>query len=170
VQPGDVIRGVNGTNIENPRDLAVQIASIKPGDEAKLDVVRDGKTQTVSVKVAALPSEATAQSGGGQAHPAQLGLALGPFTPEASDQLNLPAGTHGVLVTGVKQGSPADQAGLQQGDVIVAVGSQPVASPSQAAHDMQQAIAGSGHAVALRIIRDGQPAFVAIAPAQQNEG
>jgi serine protease Do len=170
VQPGDVIRGVNGTNIENPRDLAVQIASIKPGDEAKLDVVRDGKTQTLSVKVGALPTEETAQAGGGPAHPAQLGLALGPITPDASDQLNLPAGTHGVLVTGVKQGSPADQAGLQQGDVIVAVGSHQVASPSQAAHDMQQAVAGSGHAVALRIIRDGQPAFVAIAPGQQNEG
>jgi serine protease Do len=170
VQPGDVIRSVNGTNIENPRDLAVQIASVKPGDEAKLDLVRDGKSQTVSVKVGQLPNDETARVGGGPAHPAQLGLALGPITPDASDQLNLPAGTHGVLVTGVRQGSPADQAGLQQGDVIVAVGSQPVASPTQAVHDMHEALAGSGHAVALRIIRDGQPAFVAIAPEQQNEG
>jgi serine protease Do len=171
VQPGDVIRTVNGAKIENPRDLAVQIASIKPGDEANLDIVRDGKSQALSLKVGELPTDQTARAGGsGPAHPAQLGLALGPITPDASDQLNLPAGTHGVLVTGVRQGSPADQAGLQQGDVIVAVGSQPVASPTQAAHDMQEALAGSGHAVALRIIRDGQPAFVAIAPAQQNEG
>ncbi len=170
VQPGDVIRSVNGTNIKNPRDLAVQIASVKPGDEARLDLVRDGKSQTVSVKVGQLPTDETAQASDVHARPAQLGLALGPITPDASDQLNLPAGTHGVLVTGVREGSPADQAGLQQGDVIVAVGNQAVASPAQAAHDMHEALAGSGHAVALRIIRDGQSAFVAIAPAPQNEG
>ena len=170
LQPGDVIRSVDGTKIDNPRDLAVQVAGVKPGDAAKLDIIRDGKAQTVSVTVGALPSEETADAGSAQPHPAQLGLALGPITPDASDQLNLPSGTHGVLVTGVRQGSPADQAGLQQGDVIVAVGNHPVASPGQAVHDMHAAIAGSGHAVALRIIRNGQPAFVAIAPGQPSEG
>jgi serine protease Do len=170
VQPGDVIRSVDGTKIDNPRDLAVQVASVKPGDEAKLDIVRDGQSQTVSVKVGALPNEETADAGSAPAHPAQLGLALGPITPDARDQLNLPDGTHGVLVTGVRQGSPADQAGLQQGDVIVAVGNHAVQNPGQAVHDMHAAIAGSGHAVALRIIRNGQSAFVAIAPGQPSEG
>jgi len=45
-----------------------------------------------------------------------------------------------------------------------------VEDPGQAAHDIHQAITGSSHAVALRIIRNGQPAFVAIAPGSQNEG
>jgi serine protease Do len=170
MQPGDVIRSVDGTKIDNPRDLAVQVASVKPGDEAKLDIVRDGKSQTLSVKVGELPNDQTAEAGGAPAHPAQLGLALGPISPDARGQLNLPQGTHGVLVTGVRQGSPADQAGLQQGDVIVAVGSHPVENSAQAVHEMHQAVSGSGHAVALRIIRDGQSAFVAIAPGQPNEG
>jgi serine protease Do len=170
IQPGDVIRSVNGAKIDTPRDLAVQVAAVKPGDEAKLDIVRDGKSQTLSVQVGELPNDQTAEAGGAPAHPAQLGLALGPITPDAREQLNLPPGTHGVLVTGVRQGSPADQAGLQQGDVVVAVGSHPVENPGQAAHDMHQALSGSGHAVALRIIRNGQPAFVAIAPGQPNEG
>jgi serine protease Do len=170
VQPGDVIRTVNGTKIDNPRDLAVQVSAIKPGDAAKLDIVRDGKSQTVSVTVGQLPNEQSADAGATPAHPAQLGLALGPITPDMRDQLNLPKDAHGVVVTGVRQGSPAEQAGLQQGDVIVAVGSHPVENPGQAAHEMHQALGGSGHAVALRIIRDGQAAFVAIAPGQSDEG
>jgi serine protease Do len=170
LQPGDLIRSVDGTKVENPRDLAVQVAAVRPGDEAKLDIIRDGKSQTISVKVGEMPSDQTADAGDTGARPAQLGLALGPITPDARSQFSLPDGTHGVLVEGVKQGSPADQAGLQQGDVIVSVGSQPVEDPGQAAHDIHQAITGSSHAVALRIIRNGQPAFVAIAPGSQNEG
>ena len=170
LQPGDVIRSVNDAKISNPRDLAVQVAAVKPGDAAKLDIVRDGKSQTMSVKVGQMPNDQTAEAGDTAKHPAQLGLALGPITQDAIGQLNLPEGTHGVLVQGVKPGSPADQAGLQQGDVIVAVGSHPVENPGQAVHDIHQAIAGSSHAVALRIIRDGQTAFVAVAPGQPNEG
>jgi serine protease Do len=171
LQPGDVIRSVDGTKIDNPRDLAVQVAAVKPGTETKLDIVRGGKAQTISVQVGELPNDQTAEAGGGTtAHPAQLGLALGPITPEARDQLNLPQGTHGVLVENVRQGSPADQAGLQQGDVIVAVGDHAVENPGEAVHDIHAAISGSGHAVALRIVRDGQPVFVAIEPGQPNEG
>jgi len=170
LQPGDVIRSVNGTKIDNPRDLAVQVASVKPGDEAALDLVRDGKSQTLMVKVGALPNDETADAGTAPAHPAQLGLALGAITPEARDQLNLPREAHGVLVTGVRPGSPADQAGLQQGDVIVAVGNHAVENPGQAVHDMRQAVDGSNHAVALRVVRNGQAVFVAIAPAAPNEG
>jgi serine protease Do len=170
LQPGDVIRSVDGTKIDNPRDLAVQVAAVKPGTDTKLDIVRGGKAQTISVKVGELPNDQTAEAGATTAHPAQLGLALGPITPEARDQLNLPEGTHGVLVENVRQGSPAEQAGLQQGDVIVAVGDHAVENPGQAVHDIHAAISGSGHAVALRIVRDGQPVFVAIEPGQPNEG
>jgi serine protease Do len=170
IQPGDVIRSVNGEKIANPRDLAVQVAAVKPGDDAKLDIVRDGNAQTISVKVGELPGDETADAGASAPHPAQLGLALGAITPDARDQLELPKGTEGVLVMNVRPGSPADQAGLQQGDVIVSVGSHKVANPTQAAHAIGEAVSGSSHAVALRIVRDGQPAFVAIAPSQQNEG
>jgi serine protease Do len=103
-------------------------------------------------------------------HEARLGLALAPITPGARQQLDLPKGQSGVLVAGVQQGSPADQAGLQQGDVIVGVGSKPVSNPGEAAHAITEAIGGSSHAVALRIIRNGQPVYVAIAPGSENAG
>lgn len=169
LQPGDVIRSVDGTAIKDPRDLAVQVAAIKPGDEAKLDILRDGKAQTISLKVGQLPNEQMA-SNGGSAHQVQLGLALGPITPDNRDQLNLPDGVRGVVIMGVRQGSPADQAGLQQGDVIVGVGNRKVDNPRQAEQDIHAAISGPSHAVALRIYRNGQPIYVAIEPGQANAG
>ena len=66
LQPGDVIQAVNGTKIANPRELAVNVASIQPGQEAQLTVLRDGKTKDVTVKVGTLPSEQTASNDAGE--------------------------------------------------------------------------------------------------------
>ncbi len=170
LQAGDVIRSVNGTKIDSPRDLAVQVAAVSPGDDAKLDVIRSGETKAIDVKVRQMPNDVTAEAGGGAPNQAQLGLALAPITPEARNQLSLPNDARGVVIAAVKQGSPADQAGLQQGDVIVGVGNQPVDNPGQAVHDIHAAISGANHAVALRILRNGQPIYVAIAPEAHSAG
>jgi serine protease Do len=170
LQAGDVIRSVNGTKIDSPRDLAVQVAAVSPGDDAKLDVIRGGETKAIDVKVRQMPNDETAEAGGGAPNQAQLGLALAHITPEARNQLNLPNDARGVVIAAVKQGSPADQAGLQQGDVIVGVGNQPVDNPGQAVHDIHAAISGANHAVALRILRNGQPIYVAIAPEAHSAG
>ena len=77
-------------------------------------------------------------------------------------QLNLPEGTEGALVTAVKPGSPAEEAGIEAGDVIVGVGAKPVRNPVEAAHAIEAATHLPGHAVALRILHNGQPAFVAV--------
>jgi serine protease Do len=58
--PGDVITGVNGKTVKNPRDLAVDVAAVPPGGEAKLDVIHNGDSKTISVNVAQLPSEQVA--------------------------------------------------------------------------------------------------------------
>jgi len=167
LQPGDVIRSVNGDQVKNPRDLAVDIAAIPPGDAAHLGVLRDGHEQTVDVHVAQLPAEQqVAQRGGGSPQAAQnrLGLALGSLSPDVVGQLDLPNGTKGAVVTEVRPGSPADQAGIQAGDVIVGVGTHPVTNPVQAANAIRDAERNGDQAVALRIIHDGQPAFVAVNP------
>ena len=171
LQPGDVIRSVNGEQVKNPRDLAVDIAGVQPGDTAHLGVLRDGHDQTMDVRVGQLPSEQqTAENGGShpQAEQNRLGLALGSLSPDIAGQLNLPDGTKGAVVTQVQPGSPADQAGIQPGDVIVGVGTRPVTDPAQAANAIRNAERNGDQAVALRIIHDGQPAFVAVNPASGN--
>ena len=64
IEPGDVIASVNGQKVANPRDLAVDVANVKPGDTAKLDVVRNGEHQTVTATVGQMPNEEQAASAG----------------------------------------------------------------------------------------------------------
>jgi serine protease Do len=166
LKPGDVITAVNGNPIKNPGDLATQIADVRPDATAKLTVIRDGKQTSMDVKVAEMPSqEAMAANLNGGSHAstgARLGLALGALSPGMASQLNVPDGTDGALVTGVKPGSPAAEAGIEAGDVIVGVGTEPVHNPVEAARAIENATNRPGHAVALRILHNGQPAFVAI--------
>jgi serine protease Do len=172
LQPGDVIQAVNGTKISNPRELAVNVANVAPGEQAHLTVLHDGQPKQVDVKVGTLPNEQTASTDNENSeHRAQVGLALAPLSPDMRDQLDVPDGTKGAVVRGVQPGSPADAAGLQPGDIIVGVGDKPVTSPAEAAHAMRTAINGSDHAMALRIIRNGQPVFVGVTMGdQQNQG
>jgi serine protease Do len=161
LQPGDVIRAVDGSPVHNPRDLAMLIASDKPGSEAKLDIVRDGQEQSVTATLASLPGEAggtTTVGSAEQGHPS-VGLALAPLSPEVRSQLDLSQDTHGAVVTGVRPGSPAEQAGIQEGDVIIGVGDQGVNSPEQVVRAIRSA---KGDAIALRIMRGGQTEYVAV--------
>jgi serine protease Do len=168
LQPGDVITSVNGQTVKNPRDLAVDIAGVQPGDEAQLQVLHDGDSKTVSVKVGQMPNEQMATNDTTQQSHERIGVALAPLSPDLRSQLDVPDGTHGVVVREVAPGSPADQAGLQAGDVIVGVGGKQVASPSDAANAIRGA--SKDHAVALRIIRNGEPLFVGVNLDQSSEG
>jgi serine protease Do len=173
LQPGDVIEGVNGAKVANPRELALGVSNIQPGSEAHLSVLHDGQTKDVTVKVGTLPSEQTASNdnhGSSEAHHAKIGLALAPLSPDVRDQLDVPDGTKGAVVQGVQPGSPAEAAGLQPGDVIVGVNTHSVTSPAEAARAMRNALTGSDHALALRVIRNGQPVFVGVTVGDQNQG
>jgi serine protease Do len=163
VQPGDVIQSVNGEKVATPRDLAVDVAAVKPGDTAKLDILRNGETQTVSVPVGQMPNDKTADAGNEKGMPqGKVGLALAPLSPDLRGRLDLPDGTKGAVVAQVQPGSPADAAGIQAGDVIIGVGSHAVTSPEEAVKAIHAATQGKDSALALRIIRDGQAAFVAV--------
>ena len=165
LKAGDVIEKVNGTIIHTPRDLAVTIAGIAPGDKANLTIVRDGKEQQMTAQIALL--KARVVQNGSSAHSTSqggVGLALEPLTPELRSQLDVPDGTDGAVVAQVRPNSPADQAGIQQGDVVLGVNSATVGSPNQAASAIRSALHDGHGAVALRILRQGQPIYVAITP------
>ncbi|MEJ1977550.1 MAG: PDZ domain-containing protein [Acetobacteraceae bacterium] len=163
LQPGDVIETVNGQKVEDPRALAVDVAAVKPGSTAELDIQRNGEAKHVSVDVTTLPGD-TASNEDGQAAPSRgIGLALAPISPDVRDQLSLPAGTKGAVVAEVKAGSPAEQAGLQPGDVILGVGVKPVASPEEAVTAIRSATR-DGHGLALRVLRHGDALFVPVSP------
>jgi serine protease Do len=170
LQPGDVITRVNGQVVTNPGDLAADIANVDPGHDTKIEYIRGGKTSELSVAVATMPSNPDAGFQQGSATPspapsagkASLGLTMGPVTPDARSQLNLPPGANGALIVNVKPNSPADQAGLQAGDLLVGVGQKDVAGPDDAVAALESAKKAGSPAVALRIIRQGQALFVGI--------
>jgi serine protease Do len=166
LQPGDVIETVNKATIHNPRDLAVTIAGITPGDTADINIIRNGKAQDVSLQVAELKTKVASadQQSQPSAHKGGVGLALAPLTPDLRNQLGVPDGTDGAVVAQVQPNSSADQAGIQQGDVVLGVNSIAVGSPDQAARAIRAAMQQNGGALALRILRQGQPIFVAVTP------
>ncbi|NNM56847.1 trypsin-like peptidase domain-containing protein [Acidocella sp.] len=169
LQPGDVITKVDGAVVANPNDLADDIANVVPGHSTAISFIRDGKAHEISVPVEVMPANPDAgfqQGGSGQTGQAatqgDLGLTLAPLTPDLRSQLNLPGNAAGAVVMAVKPNSPADQAGLQQGDLLVGVGPQNVTSPGDVVADIEAARKSGAKAVALRIIRQGQALFVGI--------
>jgi serine protease Do len=92
----------------------------------------------------------------------KLGVALAALTPEVRQQLDMPAGVDGAIIRSVRPGSPAEEAGLRPGDVIVGVGSQKVSTPADADKEIGVALGSKDHSVALRVLRDGTTAFVGV--------
>ncbi len=157
LQAGDVIVGVEGQKVGTPRELAVDIAAVKPGTSAKLDVIREGQPRTMSVEIARLTSKVASADNGQPAHQGGIGLALAPVpTPQDGS-----AAARGAMVQAVRPNSPAASAGMREGDVIVGVGARSVGSPDEAANAIRAAENGAT-AIALRVQRDGHAAFVAV--------
>jgi serine protease Do len=170
LQPGDVITKVNGDTITGPGDLSADIANIAPGTSVDLNYVRSGKSGDATVALQTLPAnpdalDASANAGSqpsGTVGKASLGLTLAPVTPEASSEFNLPGNAQGALIVNVKPDSPAGQAGLQSGDLLVGVGTTEITGPDEAVSAINAAKQAGTPAVALRIVRQGQPIFVGV--------
>jgi serine protease Do len=93
----------------------------------KLQVVRNGSDKAINVTLGTFPEEGVTEASNAGEPSEQLGMSLRNLTPDVAAQLELPRGTHGVVVTDV-DGGAAEQAGLRQGDVIVSVGGEAVNS------------------------------------------
>ena len=123
VQVGDVILSFDGTDVVKSADLPALVASTTFGKTATLFVVRCGDKITVQVEVAKLMDEAETIK---PVRSATLGMTVQDVTPEIAEQLGIEKGESGVVVTSVTRNSPAAQAGLEPGDIVVSVGNEPV--------------------------------------------
>ncbi len=159
IKSGDVILAWNGEAVKASDDLPFLVARTAPGTKAKVTLLRDGKKKTLTVKVEALPANGKVSAKGGSQ--GDLGLSVQPVTPDVARQLGLDH-ARGVVVTRVDPGSPADQAGLDQGDVILRIGDRDIRNQG----DYQAAIAGAkkGKTVLVRAWRDGHTLFFALRP------
>ncbi len=130
---GDVISGLNGHTVVNGSALQVAVSELQPGTKISLDVTRDGKPQTVDLTLGEYHAKGTDVASNGDAGPqsGKLGVAVADLNAETRQQLNLPDTVKGALVEQVRPASPAEDAGLQPGDVILEVNRKPTDSASQ---------------------------------------
>jgi serine protease Do len=156
LKPGDVILAVNGKYIERSSELPPLVATIKPGTQATLTVWRDKAERSIKIKVGELQEEqavAQADDDGGAADTGKLGLAVRPLTGDERSQLH----TAGRIVVEDADG-PAAIAGVEPGDVILAVNGASIGSIGE----FRSAVNASGSTVALLIQRDGAQIFVPV--------
>jgi serine protease Do len=133
IKNGDVIVELNGQKVVNGGALQVAVSQDTPGTSIALGIIRNGSSQTVNVKVGEYHKDAEVASNGDSASPqkGKLGLAVAELTPDVRQQLHIPSQVQGVAVQSVRPGSPADDASLAPGDVILEVDRHPITSAEQ---------------------------------------
>ena len=152
LKKGDVIVKLNGQAVNDNNDLRNTISQMAPGTTVKLDIWRDGKTQDYSVTLTELPKEKAAAEGSDETGTSEIqGIEVQDVTPEILQQLNLPGGTRGVVVTAVDPSSPAAAAGLNRGDVIQEINHKSVATSAQ----YKQLMSGTNGQPILLLVNSG---------------
>ena len=154
LQPGDVIRKVDGKPIVSSGDLPALIGMNAPGDAVKLDVWRQGAPTTLTATLVNADAKADKVASKKDA-PAQgkLGLALRPLQPDEKQQSGIDSGLLIQQATG-----PAALAGVQPGDVLLSINGIPVKSIEQ----VRAAVGKSDKSVALLIQRGESKIFVPV--------
>jgi len=119
IKRGDVISKVNNEEVVSPEELQDKIRSIKVGENANIEISRNGKTLSFIVKIAEMPTEqGTEEIPKAKTFSVQTGLKVEIVTSEVAKELGLPQ-VQGLVITEVIPGSSADDMGLQRGDVIL---------------------------------------------------
>ena len=153
LRQGDVIIGHQGETVTDVGAFRNRIALTPPGGQARISILRNGQTLEVPVTIGTLTEEALAASGSspGQALDAEaLGLKVQTLTPQLAEKFDVAVG-EGVVVTTVKPGSVAAQAGIEPGTLILQINQQPVKD----AASFKQAIEKSPDKRALLLLRKG---------------
>ena len=154
---GDVIVTFDGKKIKSSGDLPRIVAETQVGRTVEVSVIREKKEKSLSVKVEELTSKKVAAQSGRQVQ--SFGMKLGDITPKLRQQFGAEEKS-GVIVVSVEQGSLADEAGIQPGDVVKEVNRESVGNLAE----FDQAIGKSakGEQVLLLVKREKQTFFVTL--------
>jgi serine protease Do len=133
LKQGDVITEANGEKIDNGSGLQLAVSQMNPGQSIKLGIVRDGKPMTLDLTVGQYhaKNEMAANDADAAHQKGKIGIAVSDLDEQTRQQLNVPESVKGVVVQQVRPGSPAEDAGLQPGDVIQEVNRKPAGDASQ---------------------------------------
>jgi serine protease Do len=168
LKTGDIITELDGKPVLDAGQLQMFVGQKRPGETIQLQIVRDSKPTTVSVKLEALGGDKgteIADSGHGKG---RWGLGLADLTQDDRNELQSQGSgqsvVHGAVVQEVKPGSPADNAGLQRGDVIMEVNRQQTKSAAEVAQILQSV--PNGQDALVLVWSNGGSTFRVLHPSQ----
>jgi serine protease Do len=171
IQQGDVITKVNNQVVTPDNTLSYIVANLPIGTRVPIELIRQGKRQTVVAVVGERPPEdqLAAQAEGDEAAPAPgspapstatrdtLGVSLQTLTPEVARQLQLPPNVRGVVIASIDPSGTAAAEGLQRGDVILSINQRPTLTPPAAAAIIAEAQRAGRPSVLLLVQRGAGP-------------
>lgn len=177
LEEDDIIVGFNGKKVSSDDQLIELISAAKPGDEAILKVVRGTKEREIKVTLETRRDRSAynfsfgssprapkvyTHRDGDESH-GYLGVYLIDISAETAEALGARRG--GVIINELEEGSPAEQAGLKPGDVVIAIGDESVRDSDELTdivRDMKE-----GDKAAVKVIRGGKETTVEVAVAER---
>ncbi len=126
LETGDVIMKVNGEPLVRSNDLPAKVAELKPGTKLTMEVWRKGSMRELTATIGSFKEEKVASADNPSVSKGRLGLAVRPLTPQEREESGI---TGGVIVDAAS--GPAADAGIEAGDIVLAVNNTPVTSAQQ---------------------------------------
>jgi serine protease Do len=174
IRQGDVVISVGGEPVTPDATLSYLVSNSPIGSRVPVELIRNGRRQTVTVQVGERPPEEqlAAQLGGNneefgtetdeqgqrEAASASLGLAVQPLTPAIARQVGVPTTTRGLVIAGVDQSSDAATKGLRRGDVIISMNGRAVSTAEEMRAAVNEATRGGRSSVLALVQRGNNPA------------
>lgn len=122
IRQGDVIISVNGVKLNSSRDLTLTIANLRVGSNVNVEVIRQGKNKTFTVKLGERPDSVEDSQFGEELDGFDdLGFMFKPLDKELAEQLGYPSSIKGLVVTRIDPGSQAAMSGVRAGDLLVEI-------------------------------------------------
>jgi len=162
LEQGDVIVALDGRKVTDANAVRNQIAGTRPGSSVAIEVMRDGKKETISARL--VERERTQRAAASEQHEGErgassFGMAVTPLTPQLADQLELPRNESGLVVTDVDPAGAAATSGVRPGDIIKRVNDREVTS----VQTLRSAVAERTDKPALLLVkREGADLFLAL--------
>jgi serine protease Do len=169
LQHGDVLRELNGKRIANGGALQVAVSQTAPGSSIQLGILRNGKPETLKVTVGeykASKTEEASNNGPGE-NKGKLGLAVDNLSSDARQQFRIPENVKGAVIQNVRPGSPAEDAGLTPGNVILEVNRKPVEDAQNFVNQVHSA--PDGKDILLLVWANGGASYRVVHPAASSQ-
>jgi serine protease Do len=148
LEHGDAIVAVDGQPVNSPRELIDSVSTKPPGTKVRIDVIRKGKRHEIEVKLEERPGSGQPTSSAGPSgssdEAATIGLVVRELTPQLRQAYGIGDELSGLLVTRVDPVSPAAEAGLVPGDVVVEANGTAVTTPDALDHEITS-VPGGGY-------------------------